>query len=146
MISKSSFHCDMCHARYCMVRSPIKRAVMTENKKFTHDMFPRSIYSLWGVDLSQRQDLKYDTSSRSGCVWVSAIWTSSCRSHTHIQTEWRQRCRICVNVSQMFLMFCRFLTPPNCKWLRQHVYGRLLKFVSWHHLINIYYTIYQFDI
>jgi len=26
-------------SRYCMVRSPIKRAVMTENKKFTHDMF-----------------------------------------------------------------------------------------------------------
>ena len=24
--------------RYCMVRAPIKRAVMTENKKFTHDM------------------------------------------------------------------------------------------------------------
>eukprot|EP00434_Breviolum_minutum_P014384 symbB.v1.2.012683.t2/scaffold880.1/size155533/5 len=46
-------------SRYCMVRSPIKRAVMTENKKFTHDMFPRSIYSLWGVDLSQRQDLKF---------------------------------------------------------------------------------------
>lgn len=53
-----------------------------------------------------------------------------------IQNEWCQRCRICVNVSQMFLMFYRFLTPPNCKWLRQHVYGRLLKFVSWHHLIN----------
>lgn len=26
-------------SRYCMVRAPIKRAVMTENKKFTHDMF-----------------------------------------------------------------------------------------------------------
>ncbi|CAJ1326960.1 unnamed protein product, partial [Effrenium voratum] len=26
-------------SQYCMARAPIKRAVMTENKKFTHDMF-----------------------------------------------------------------------------------------------------------
>lgn len=34
-------HCFFSHMRvlrYCMARAPIKRAVMTENKKFTHDM------------------------------------------------------------------------------------------------------------
>lgn len=30
---------DKFDSRYCMGRAPIKRAVMTENKKFTHDMF-----------------------------------------------------------------------------------------------------------